>query len=191
VLSFILNNISYSVVLTSKVYSSMSTLISDLNAKIVSLNLPNTQTMIISINPNDTSKLMITLGVSQSFTIITTNFSKFVLGLNNLAQLGTVITSPQNFLLNSDNYINISLANLPTISNNNYNGVVSTFKIPLNCTSNVVYYEQDNSSFTQYLELTDINYVINNLNIQVIDRWGTVLKSQGLDYSLTLAFVIE
>jgi len=189
---FVLNNITYTVTLTPKVYTSLTVLLSDLNAAIVGKNLPNSQTFVISVNPVDNSKLMITLGVAQPLSITQTNFSKYILGLANLTSTSsTLIYGVQNYLLNVDNYLNISLANLPTISNNNYNGVVSSFKIPLNCTSNVVYYEQENSAFTQYLEIADPNYIVNNLNIQILDRWGTILKSQGLDYSLTLAFVIE
>jgi hypothetical protein len=187
--NFTLNSTTYNIALTAKVYSSISTLLTDLNSAIATLGLPTT--MVIAISSRDSAKLMITLGAAQSLTINFTNFSKYILGLANLTSITAVSYGSQNYLLNCDNYISLSLANLPTISNNNYNGVISSFKIPLNCTSNVVFYEQDNSSFTQYLEIADSNYVINNLNVQIVDRWGGVLSAQGLDYSFTLAFVVD
>jgi hypothetical protein len=187
--NFTLNGTTYNITLTAKVYTSMSALLVDLYNAIIGLSLSTT--MVIAISTRDTAKLMVTLGSAQPLTINFTNFSKYILGLANLSSISAISYSVQNYLLNCDNYISFSLANIPTISNNNFNGVISSFKIPLNCTSNVVFYEQDNSSFTQYLEITDPNYVVNNLNVQIMDRWGNIILSQGLDFSFTLAFIIN
>lgn len=182
--SFTLNGTSYSITLTDKVYSSMATLLTDINTAISALGISNTITLSISSsNPN---KISITLSTSATLVILTTGLSQYILGINNQSVTGTILNATNNFLLNVDNYINIYFSNIPSTSHNNYGGVISSYKIPLNCTSNVVYYNAENQSFSQYIEITDSNYVLTNLNVKLLDRWGNIIPSQGLDYSFTL-----
>jgi hypothetical protein len=123
---------------------------------------------------------------SATLVINITGLSQYILGIAGQSVIGTLLNANNNFLLNVDNYINIYFSNIPCISHNNYGGVMSSFKLPLNCTSNVVYYNAENQSFSQYIEITDMHYVLTNFNVKILDRFGYIIPSQGLDYSFTL-----
>jgi hypothetical protein len=183
VFSFTLNSTTYSVTLTDKVYTNISTLLTDINTLITNLGLSTTITLAVSSTYS--SRVSISLSTSSTLTILSTGLSQYVLGMAGQSVTGIILTANNNYLLNVDNYINIYLANIPAKSHNNYYGVISSYKVPLNCTSNVVYYQSEQQSFTQFVEITDQHYILSKIHIKILDRWGNVIPSQGLDYSLT------
>jgi hypothetical protein len=63
-----------------------------------------------------------------------------------------------------------------------------TFKIPFNATNGSIYYEAENISFCQYSLITDKNFILNKLQIQVYDQFNYLLDNNGFDWSFTLAF---
>jgi hypothetical protein len=163
-------------------------LLTDINNLILALNL--NITIVFSVNATNTNVIQITLGTASQLFIGTTNLSRYILGIaNQTITNATILIANNNYLLNVDNYINIYLSNIPCQSNNNYNGIMSTFKIPLNCTSNTIFYQCENQSFTQYCEITDPSFVLSRLHIKISDRWGNIINANGLDYSFTLALL--
>jgi len=50
----------------------------------------------------------------------------------------------------------------------------------------MVYYLQELNSFSQCVEITDQNYILNRLRVVVYDRFGETITN-GLDYSFSLA----
>ena len=87
--------------------------------------------------------------------------------------------------LNFDNYLNMTFTNLPLNTTTN-SLIACSFKIPLNSTQNIVYFNSENSSFTQDINFNDINYIINKLDVVLSDRYGNNIASNGLDYSFSL-----
>jgi hypothetical protein len=164
----------------------MSLLLTDINTAITVLGI-STNTITLGISSSNPNKVSITLSTSATLVINTTGLSQYILGISGQSVTGTILNATNNFLLNVDNYINIYFSNIPSTSHNNSGSVMASYKLPLNCTSNVVYYNADNQSFSQYIEITDSNYVLTNINVKLLDRWGNIIPSQGLDYSFTLA----
>jgi hypothetical protein len=194
---FTMYGATFSVTITDKVYTSITTLLADLNSGIVTALLTNIsaagQTMIISTSSSDPSKLVITLGTATALTIVATNFSRYILGFLMSASIstGTTYTSTRNYLLNCDNYILLRFTNILSKNASNNSGILANYKIPLNCTSNTIWYQEDNSSFAQYIEIVDPSVPINRISVQVLDRFGTAIYSTSnlnLDWSMTLYF---
>ena len=180
-LQFTIGGLASSVTIPDGYYTSISSLITVLNSAFTALSLANNP--VLSVNGNVVS---VTLTTSASLYITKTNLSRIVLGLQGSMASGTVYVAPYNYLLAYDNYIAINFLNIPTKSNS-YNTQQITFKVPLNAVSNMVYFEADNQSFTQFIEILDIHYVMTNLRVAIYDRFGYRINGNGLDYTMTLA----
>ena len=59
----------------------------------------------------------------------------------------------------------MTIINLPTTSQN-VNNQNCSFQIPLNASSNVIYYNFANSAYDQYIENTDNNFILDKLIIK-------------------------
>ena len=154
-------------------YTSITTLLNDINIK-VHLVLPN-----------------VTFGVENQKVVMTTNTTitfnnsrllSVILGFTKLYYPNTSF-SENNYLLGYDNYISIYFQDLPVKSTNNQ---LISYKIPLNAVNGMVYYMQELNSFSQFIEITDSNYILNRIRVIIYDRFGCILTN-GLDYSFSLA----
>lgn len=184
----------YNITLTDKVYTSISSLCADIVTASTSV-LPAGDMLSFVVNTNGTITCTITNTTAIAFTINPTQLSNYVLGF--LFQNSPVISSTQysitgqnNYLLNVDNYINLYL-DVRSNANSNANNQLCSFKVPLNANSGVVYYLAENSTFAQYVTLSDPTYILNQFNIIVFDRFGNIINSLGLDYSFSLKIVYE
>lgn len=185
----VISGTTYSITLNNKVYTSVSALLTDINNAFSGLTLPNSGVLTLS---NVGNFLLCTLACSAPtiFSIVSTQMSYYVLGLKNTGTLitsgnNTSILGNNNILLNVDNYIIMYFPSIPTSTMTSTNGSLCHFKIPLNATNGVVFYEGDNATFKQSVEITDSNYIFLNLKVQFFDRFGNSLIN-GLDYSFTL-----
>ena len=134
-------------------------------------------------------KSTITLASSTSIIIVPGVLSQYILGfISNQTITGISIISTNNFNLAIDIFISMYIVNIPYKPTSALTQLIS-FKIPLNAVGNIIYYMADNMSFSQYITVTDPNYVLNYLRIQIYDRFGKIIKSNGLDY--TFSFAIE
>ena len=95
--------------------------------------------------------------------------------------------APYNYNVSNDQIIYMLISNLPHESNTNDNKIVS-YKIPIPSSYNQILYNVENLNYGQYIEITDKNYIINNLNIVILDRYMKPLNNNGLDYSFTFGF---
>jgi hypothetical protein len=186
-LTFILNGTYYTIVLPDKVYTSIGSLLLDINNLIK--NTVTGVTITFSQNTSLPFRLMITFSNANTFSIIDTNLSKYILGFRN--KKDTLINnvynaSFSNYNLNCDNYVSMYI---PTLNgmNASMSGQQSTFKIPLNPVSNQVYFYQKNSSFKQWIDITDKNLCFTNVTVILFDKFGKNLNPNGLDYSFTLS----
>ena len=190
-IQFILNGTTYTVTLTEKFYSSITTLISDLNTAcygvVAGVTILFSQTN-SAATPN---RLLVTFSGTTvtTFNFIDTNLSKYVLGFYSKKDTlsGQVYAaSYSNYNLSFDNYI---LMYVPSLNGMNacMGSQIATFKIPLNSSTNQVYYYFEFNSFQQFVDITDRNLTLSSLNVVIYDRFGYNLNPLGLDYSFTLA----
>ena len=189
-ITFVLNGTTYNIILPEKNYTTMASLLTDLNNYIGGYTLSGNATMILSVWPALPNRLMIYLTNTTSFKFIDTNLSKYILGIRSadlLIENAAVYAAYSGFNLNPDNYI---LAYIPTL--NGINGCqgwsIGTFKIPMNTIQGQVYFYQSGSSFEQFVDITNPDLVITNLEVTLFDRYGNNLNPTGFDYSFTLAF---
>jgi hypothetical protein len=97
-----------------------------------------------------------------------------------------ILTSYSSFNLAYDTYVNMYFPNIPlkTTSSNNH---IINFKLPLkNAFNGTIFYEQENTSFAQCLEITNERFILSQLEIQILDRFGCQIPSNGSQWSFTL-----
>jgi hypothetical protein len=194
---FSMNGTSYTCVLPEKTYTTIGTLLSDLNTIIATKSLPCTMVLSLSLVATTPMKLVITFTgtMPTSFNITDTNFSKYVLGFraiydNSFVSGGSYYNATYaNYNLNADNYI---LMYIPTLNslNASMSGQQSTFKIPLNSETNLTYFYFDGSSFTQFVDITDSGLNFSNITVILYDKFGNNMNPNGADYSFTFAIEI-
>ena len=140
-----------------------------------------------SVNSDDTITLA-TTSPNLKFNLQSSNLITQILGFTNTATTYVnTITSARIYNLNYDNYLSIYCPNIPHKSAG-ANGQLMTFKIPCNASSGSIYYIADNISYSHYIEITDENFILNNLQIQVYDQFNNLLNNRGMHWSFTLAF---
>ena len=192
VFSFALNGTDYKVTLTEKNYTNMSTLLTDLNTACVGVVSGVTMTFSLTTSLTTPNRVLITFTggtTTSSFSVIdTSNLSKYILGFRaskDVLSGGVYSASYSNFNLNPDHYI---LMYIPSLNgmNASMSGQQSTFKIPLNTVSNQVYFYQEESSFAQWVDITDKALTLSSLTVILQDKFGRDLSPNGLDYSFTL-----
>ena len=190
-LKFTLNDSAYTVVLPEKNYTTIASLLTDLNTACVGIVSNVVITFSLTTSLTTPLRLLITFTGStttSSFSITDTNLSKYILGFRNGKDtlVSSVYTaSNANYNLNCDNYI---LMYIPTLNglNSSMSNQISTFKIPLNVITNQVYFYQESSSFKQWVDIHDKNLLLNNLTVVLYDKFGNNLNPNGMDYSFSI-----
>jgi len=173
------NAVTYTITLNEYSYTSINTLLNDINTQ-VQLVLPN-----ISFTLNSNKKVTITnTGTATTIVFSPSRLLNVVLGFTQLSY-STSFIAENNYLLAYDNYISMYLQDIP-VKSTGYSNQLISFKIPLNAVNGMVYYLQEFNSFSQSVEITDKNYVLNRLRVVLYDRFGCKL-SNGLDYTFSLA----
>jgi hypothetical protein len=191
--SILYNSVVYTKTLSDKNYISITTLCNDLNTLFT--NCISNITILFSSNSN-TNLISISLTGSSplTFTIVPTNLSNHILGFkksSNLQNLNTyTITGSNPFLLSVDNYIVMNFPKL-AFDNNNNSHKLCNFKIPLNASNGMVYFENEFSNLSQHIINTDNSLIISSLKIQILDRFNNILTQSNSDFSFTLGFEIE
>ena len=182
VLTLIINAISYTNTISDNTFSSINDLWAALNTAFTACPIRPTFTA-----SSITQKITITLASSTSITVVAGVLAQYILGFRAAqTNTGLSIVSTNNFNLAIDNYISMYIVNIPYKSTSALNQLVS-FKIPLNAVGNTIYYMAENMSFSQYITITDSNFVLNSLRIHIYDRFGKIIKSNGLDYTFSFA----
>jgi hypothetical protein len=163
-------------------YTSINTLLNAINEQLIVV-LPN-----VSFHISNKHVILTLIGYPNN-TVVTFNYSKLlsvVLGFTHLSYVVTnEILADNNYLIAYDNYISLYLQDIP-VKSTGYSNQLISYKIPLNAVNGMVYYLQELNSFSQGVEITDQNYVLNRLRVVVYDRFGIKIAN-GLDYSFSLA----
>ena len=194
-LKFTLNGTAYGITLTEKPYSTIDSLITDINTALVGVvtNVTITLAQTGSLVTPNRLKFTFTGSVrTTSFSITNTNLSKYVLrfrkGDDSLIA-GVYTASCSNWNLNSDNYILLHIPSL-NFANTNTSGFPTTFKIPLNSVYNQTLFYQELVSFIQFIDIDNPSLVVKDLIVTINDKYGLNLNPNGNDWSMTLAFEI-
>ena len=87
------------------------------------------------------------------------NILGFTTGIYN----NSIITTNIFYCLNISNYSNLYITNYNSGSDTNANGILLTFKIPLNAVNEQIPYLGESNSFSQTISITDPYYVLNLL----------------------------
>ncbi len=190
VVTFILNGTTYSITLTEKNYTTVASLITDINTAITALAIPSiTVTLALTSSTSNPNRLLINFtGTVTTFSIVDTNLSKYILGFRagKDALVGSVYSaSTANYNLNPDNYI---VMYVPTLNamNASMSNQLSTYKIPLNSVNNQVFFYVEEGSFRQWVDITDSGLTLSNLTVILYDKYGKDLNPNNLDFSFTM-----
>lgn len=200
VIKFINNSVTYSVTIVESIYTDIATLITVLNSSFTSQLGSTGIQMVASVTSSNLINLNLTITATNdpTFSLVPTNFSKYILGFKTTANSITIqnqhnsnLTSNLTYNLQVDNYIYLHLSNLVTknvcITNQNFNNV--SFKIPLNATSNIVYFSSNETTFKQSIFISPED-IYDYITVKFFDRFGCQLVGNTYpDYSLTLEVI--
>ena len=178
----------YSITLSDKTYSSITTLLNDINTAFATLYPSVNIYFVVNTSGYVTVASATTAIFTGNMYVVGTTLAYilgFRTGLNTLATRLTTAATVYN--LNIDNYLNMYITNISAQASNNANGVLNHFKIILNSTNGVVYYVAESNSYKQSIEVNP-HIPISSLNILMTDRFGFSVNSSSLDYSFTLSF---
>ena len=189
-LQFTLNGTAYTVNLSEKNYTSVTVLVADLNSACVGIVTNVTITFSVTTSLTTPNRLIVTFSgvtATTSFSMTNTNLSKYILGFRSTdALVSSVVSASCNINLNPDNTIFLHIPVFNGI-NAHTSGIPSTFKIPLNSIYNQTYFYNEESSFYQFVDITDPNIRVKDIVVTIYDKYGLNLNSNGNDYSFTLA----
>jgi len=181
-------NIPITVVITNQSYTSCSLLLTAINTAVstaLSFYIGLGLTFSLSVSNNRVQLICNATSLTFNQGILITNMLGYL--PTDLLGLGSVIFT-NGYNINPDNYISMSISNLP-ISSNLASGRNSTFKIPLNGNTGQIVYLHNNNSFEQIRYINDDSFILDKLNIQMFDRWGYNLNESGGDWSMTLKII--
>ena len=74
--------------------------------------------------------------------------------------------------------------NIPQ-TNTHFKNNLASFKLPITSGYQAIEYNADNSNFAQYIENTDVNYILDKIKLKVYDRNNNLLIN-GFDWTFTL-----
>ena len=146
-----------------------------LGNKVPYLSVPSTTDFNYNVSVNfdpsynvitGTSELMTSiLGFSSMQTtsnLITLSFSPLQTNFTSPTTNDGYLAATQLYQLYQDTYINIYFTNLPH-NNTNFNNKFCSFKVPINSGLQTILYSGDNAGFTQYITISDPNYIFSYL----------------------------
>jgi len=183
------NIISISCSIPESNYISINSLLDALNISIA------TQLEIyvdVSVVLTSTDNYYITLTHNLSYLKLTKNIlTNNILGFKSDTYNTQTITTTNFYCLNIDNYINLYITNLNSGSDTNANGRLLTFKIVLNAVNGQILYLGESNTFIQTISITDPYFVLNSLNIIILDRFGFPINGGNANFSFTLGINYE
>ena len=184
-----LNNV-YSVSIQQANYTTITSLLTIINNAFVGV-IPSTTITFSTDSSNTYCICSVTSSTITSFSFVDTVLSKYILGFRNATHGSLTVTAPTCYLLDVDHYVTMYLSNIPcdnTFSNGN---LLMSFKIPLNATNGLIYYQAENSSFTQYVNMLKTHQTITYFIVTIYDRFGNVILNNNADYSFSLGIEYE
>ena len=87
--------------------------------------------------------------------------------------------------MHPDLCIYLYFENIPQ-TNTHFKDILASFKIPIKAGYQSIDYNTDNTSFAQYIENTDGNYILDTIKLKVYDRNNNLIISNGFNFKFTL-----
>jgi hypothetical protein len=171
--------------LVDKIYTSITTLVADLNT--ASAVLFPSQNILFSID-SYSGNVMVASSSFATITVMDSNLG-YILGFRSgINTNGTnYCTAAYLYNLAMDSFVYLYISNISTVFSPNCNRINCSFKIPINTGSYNVNYTSTNLNYEEYIEITNPNMPISELRIQVIDRFGYNLASAGAPLAVSFA----
>lgn len=119
-----------------------------------------------------------------TFTVTPLSLGAF-LGFTN-GQTGTNVTATNSYIINFDTCLYIWISEVGTSS---LDGQQITYKVPVTGGSGSIINFTESANWQQKVLFTDRSNRLDRLTITVLDRFGTILNNNGLDWTCTLEFV--
>ena len=116
------------------------------------------------------------------FTSYVGNFQRLQSNVD--SELG-YINSLRPWNIHQDLCIYLYFENIPQ-TNTHFKDILASFKIPIKAGYQSIEYDTDNTSFAQYIENTDGNYILDTIKLKVYDRNNNLIISNGFDFKFTL-----
>ena len=167
-----------------------------LNAVKVNRNLDDLPVYLTTLTLVDTGSfpvgyVRLFCGITNLSTqVISTNYlTNTILGFDPIQHNSTTtrhITAPRLWGLYSDLAIYLYFPNVPH-NNTHFAGRLLSFKIPMNAGYQAIAFSADSQTFSQYIELSDRNFILNKLKIAIYDTQGNKLINQ-YNWGFTLGF---
>jgi hypothetical protein len=109
----------------------------------------------------------------------------------NIGQKGTsgnkfVVKSLRLWNMYPDICIYMYLENVPQ-TNTHFKNNLTSFKISITSGYQSIEYNADNASFAQYIENTNVNFILDKIKLKMYDRYNNLLTNNGFDFTFTLA----
>jgi len=128
--------------------------------------------------------------------ILPTELSYKYLGFTtykNNKQIGQKGTSDNKFVVKSlrlwnmypDICIYMYLENVPQ-TNSHFKNNLASFKISITSGYQSIEYNADNASFAQYIENTNVNFILDKIKLKMYDRYNNLLTNNGFDFTFTI-----
>ena len=172
-------------VLADAIYTSITTLIADLNTA-ATATFP-TDGFTFSIDTL-TGCVKLKSTANPTINLDSTNLG-YILGFRKSINptLPNTVIAGYMFNLSIDQYLNIYISNLNSGISLNANKVLSHFTVPVNYGSYTINYSSTNLSFEQYVDVSSYYQPITQLNVCIRDRWGFSVHSNGANFTMVLA----
>jgi len=81
--------------------------------------------------------------------------------------------------------IYIHLENIPQ-TNSHFKNNLASYKIPITSGYQAIEYNADNANFAQYIENTNVNFILNLIKLKMYDRNNNLLTNNGFDFTFTI-----
>jgi len=182
--------VQYNITLTNKNYTSISSLLTDINTEFSKIGTIATRpTLSLGDRISGNNCVRITIPSANTIQIFDSILLNIILGFpkgyyNGLRAPVSNILGSYSYNLNYDNFIALYL-NIPSTCTSSGNHLIS-YKVPLNAVSGMVFYLGQNNTFEQSIVITDQNFILNDFRIQVFDRFGYPII-QAIDYTFSLS----
>ena len=203
-LPFIINGKNYNAVLLETNYTSIATLVTDLNNACITAINGDTGAggVAVKLTFSESNGFIRATAVGGMFGLLPSNLAKYMLGYvidpsktNYLTNISLVAYN--KWTLQADLFFSMYIPQFHAMNTNGRNGLATSFKIPLNISGLFLLYTSycvfftENNGFKQYLECTDSSLMFSTITVIIQDQYGNDVTQNILNYSATFCFEME
>lgn len=188
-MSFSMNSILYTIVITQGQYFDIASLLLEINTKLSNLLGPGI--INISINASNANMLQVTCNASVlSLVFLDGILNTTILGLTSITPSSLSIKKCNKiYNLNPDTYISMNINEISVSNIYNNKNIKGIYKIPcINSYAQEMFFS--NSYFTNTYRNTTALDINNQITFQFYDRFGFIIPMTYMDFSVSLVFSV-